>query len=132
MAAVAILSALVFLGLDQFGSSSGTFYEKVTDNGDKAHIPTKAFHQCSIKNDCNYVGIPITDVKESSDADSDVYSAATMQELKVTGKNLQIWRRVYLEDHNDEASNTESKQISLFVGKHFNTTFWGIEIATLS
>ncbi len=100
MAAVAILVALVFLGLDQFGSSSGTFYEKVTDNGDKAHVPTKAFHQCSIKNDCNYVGIPITNAKKGGDADSDVYSAATMQELQVIDSNMKIWRKIKLD--NDE------------------------------
>ncbi len=99
MSLVAISLALVLIGLGQFASGSGTLYQKVFEDEADEYVPTKYFHQCSIKNDCNYVGIPLID------AGNDVYSAATMQELQVTGKKLQIWKKVKLEDSHDDTSN---------------------------
>ena len=92
MAVVAILFALAFLGLrTSVVSCSGTFYQKVSGAEDGAAPPTKWFHQCSLKNQCNYVGIPLYD------AGSKVYSAGTIEELQITGQKMHIWKKVKLD-----------------------------------
>ncbi len=97
---------LVFLGLCHSSSCSGTFYQRVSDDGDEVSVPTNYFHRCSIKNNCNYVGIPLDNVG------SNVYSAATMHELQGTGQKLQIWKKVTLDDSSrDDTSNAKGKQI---------------------
>ncbi len=88
MAFAAISFAMVCIGLGQSVSCSGTFYQKVSDDGDDTSVTIKYFHHCSIMNNCNYVGIPL------DNADNNVYSAATMHELQVTGKKLQTCKKL--------------------------------------
>ncbi len=105
MGLAAIFFALVFVGLGQFVSASGTLYQKVSDDGNEADVPTKYYHRCSIKNNCKYVGIPVDNAGDKA------YYAATMQELQVTGEKQQMWKKIELEDTDDETTNAKGKQI---------------------
>ena len=104
MALAAISFAMVYIGPGQSVSCSGTFYQKVSDDGEDTSVSKKYFHQCSIINNCNYVGIPLDNVG------SNVYSAATMHELQGPGQKLQIWKKVTLDDSSrDDTSNAKFK-----------------------
>ncbi len=102
---MAVIS-LAVLGLSHFASCSGTFYQKVSDSSDDADISTKVFHECSFKNNCKYLGIPVDNAGDKAT------TAATMQELQVTGEKQQIWKKIELEDSKEDSSDEKGKLIS--------------------
>ncbi len=113
MGLTTIYTALVFLGLAHFASCSGTFYQRVTsDKANDAAVSTTGFHQCSLKNNCNYIGIPVIN------AGPKPYSAATMEELPVTSEKLQIWRKIESEHSKDDSSNEKGERINVYF-QHF-------------
>ena len=110
MGLTAIYTALVFLGLAHFASCSGTFYQRVTsDKANDAAVSTTGFHQCSLKNNCNYIGIPVIN------AGPKPYSAATMEELPVTSEELQIWRKAETKHSKDGSSEEKGERINLLI-----------------
>ncbi len=93
MASVALsFITLVFLSGSYFVFSAGTFYRKVTGNGNDAAVSTKGFHQCSLNNECRNVGIPV------SQSDKRIYLAKSVQELEAIKKKLIIWEKVDKKD----------------------------------
>ncbi len=95
----AISFALILFDFLSFASCSGTFYQKVSDDGNKGDVATEGFHHCSLRNNCNYLGIP------TNDNDNKVYSSTTKKELQGTKKNLQIWKKMAPE-HSAEKKST--------------------------
>ncbi len=86
------LALLGFRYLVSCSITSGTFYKKVSEDGNNVKVSTESFHPCSSKNDCKYVGISI------GDAGDKVYSTSTMQELQLTTNKIQVWEKVEQED----------------------------------
>ena len=88
MASVVIFMAVVLPGLGHGVTCAGTIYQKVSKDGDNSNVPMKGYHQCSLKNDCKFVAMPV------GKANGKVYLAETMQELESIGKELRIWKKI--------------------------------------
>ncbi len=84
-------------------SCFGTFYQKVTDDGEHRDVSTQGFHQCSLKDNCSFVGIPV------GNAGSKFLSASTLQELQVAGEKLDVWRKMQPEEPKDGTSSEKGK-----------------------
>ncbi len=107
MAVTAISLVLIFLCLARVAAATGTFYQKISKVGDDAEVFTQGFHQCNFENNCQYVGIPV------SNAGDKAFFASTMQELQAEGKNLQIWRKNDPSASKHDSSNAQGKTSDL-------------------
>ena len=93
--ALAFIS-LCITALYCFADAAGIFYEKIkesgssTNNGDliqETLVINKSFHQCSMKDTCNYV------TKEISNGIVTTYNSEDELPLNKTG--LRIWKKIY-------------------------------------
>ncbi len=102
-----IFSAVFFLGLLDLVTSTGTLYERVSGDQGKSVIPFKWFHQCNLKKDCQFVGVPVNNVVGKA------YLAVTLQELQSINGKLRIWQKVPKEEQKEETKEEPEEEPSV-------------------